>query len=115
MKLLKELGDKPLAVLAIAGPYRTGKSYILSRMLGSTDAFDLGHTMNAKTFGIWMGTTVLECDRHYIILLDTEGIDAVTATGTEDARILVITLLISSYFIYNSTGVPNKADLEKMK
>lgn len=71
--------------------------------------------MNAKTFGIWMGTSVLECNDHIIVLLDTEGIDAVTATGTEDTRIFVLTLLLSSFFIYNSKGVVNKSDLDRMR
>lgn len=113
LNLLKSI-KKPIAVLAIAGPCRTGKSYVLSRLLGVPDAFELGHTMNAKTFGIWMGTRVLECDDYVMILLDTEGIDAATATETSDAGILVATLLISSFFIYNSVGVPRKNDLEKM-
>ncbi len=84
-------------------------------MLGSGDAFALGHTMDAKTFGIWMGTYVLECDDHVVVLLDTEGIDAVTADGTEDSRIFVLSLLLSSFFIYNSTRVPEQGDLQKMK
>ena len=114
LELLKNI-KKPIAVLAIAGPCRTGKSYILSRMLGSGDAFALGHTFDAKTFGIWMGTSVLECDDHVVVLLDTEGIDHISADGTEDSRILVLTLLLSSYFIYNSTRVPEHGDLQKMK
>ena len=114
VELLKSI-EKPLAVAAICGPYRTGKSYFLSRMLGSSDAFDLGHTMHACTHGIWMGTSVLECDDFVMLLLDTEGIDSVSASGTEDARILVMTILLSSYLIYNSQRVPTKSDLEKMR
>ena len=106
---------KPIAVLSIAGPYRSGKSYILSRLLGSHDAFQLGHTMNAKTFGIWMGTTILECDDYAIVLLDTEGIDAADSSEEGDASVLVLTILLSSYFIYNSLSVPRKQDLEKMR
>ena len=112
--LLKEI-KKPVAVLSICGPYRTGKSYILSRILGSCNAFDLGHTMDACTFGIWMGTTALECEDYVLLLLDTEGIDAVGASGSDDARILVMTILLSSYLIYNSQRVPTGTDLEKMK
>ena len=114
LKLLQSI-KKPVAILSIAGPYRSGKSYVLSRLLGESNVFDLGHTMNAKTFGIWMGTSVLECDGHVIILLDTEGIDAATASGQEDTRIFVLTLLLSSFFIYNSKGVVNKSDLDKMR
>ena len=114
IQLLKSI-NKPVGVLSIAGPCRSGKSYVLSRLLGKSNAFDLGHTMDAKTFGIWMGTSVLECDSYVIVLLDTEGIDACTASGQEDTRIFVLTLLLSSYFIYNSKGVVNKSDLDKMK
>ena len=106
---------KPVAVLSIAGPTRTGKSYILSRILGDPGAFELGHTTRAHTKGIWMSTSVLECDDYCILLLDTEGIDAVNDQATNDAKILVSTLLLSSYFIYNSCGVPRNNDLEKMR
>ena len=112
---LVRLLNKPVAVLSICGPYRTGKSYILSRMLDSADAFALGHTMHACTFGVWIGTTVLECEDFFVLLLDTEGIDAVSASCTEDARLLVVTILLSSYLIYNSQRVPENTDLEKMR
>ncbi len=84
-------------------------------MLGSGDAFALGHTMDAKTLGIWMGTSVLECDDHVVVLLDTEGIEAVTADRREDSRIFVLSLLLSSFFIYNSIKVPKQGDLQNMK
>ena len=102
-------------MLSIAGPARTGKSYILSRLLGDSEAFELGHTARAHTKGIWMSTSVLECSEYCILLLDTEGIDAVNAEATNDAKILVSTLLLSSYFIYNSKGVPCNNDLQKMR
>ena len=114
LQLLESI-ERPLAVLAIGGPCRTGKSYVLSRVLGSADDFALGHTMDAKTFGIWLGTTVLDCDKFTVLLMDTEGIDSVNAKARDDASILVLTVLLSSYFIYNSIGVPKKTDLQKMR
>ena len=107
--------DKPVAVLSIAGPTRTGKSYILSRILGDPKAFELGHTVRAHTKGIWMSTSVLECGDYCILLLDTEGIDSVNDQASNDAKILVASLLLSSYFIYNSRGVPYNNDLEKRR
>ena len=101
-----------VAVLAICGPYRTGKSYILSRMIGEPKAFELGSTVDACTYGIWVGTTVLECDDFAIVLLDTEGICNVKANATNDAKILVLTVLLSSLFIYNSMKVAQSTDLE---
>ena len=78
IQLLESI-ERPLAVLAIGGPCRTGKSYVLSRVLGSADDFALRHTMDAKTFGIWIGTTVLDCDKFTVLLMDTEGIDSTNA------------------------------------
>ncbi len=114
LRLLESI-RRPVAVLAICGPSRTGKSYLLSRMLGSADAFDLGHTMDAQTFGIWIGTTVLDCEEFTLLLMDTEGIDAVSASMKDDARVLVMTVLLSSCLIYNSLGVPKHNDLQKMR
>ena len=88
---------------------------MLSRVLGSADDFALGHTMDAKTFGIWIGTTVLDCDKFTVLLMDMEGIDSANAKARDDASILVMTVLLSSYFIYNSIGVPKTNDLEKMR
>ena len=114
LELIKSI-KKDLGVLSICGPCRTGKSYVLSRVLGSSDAFELGHTMDPKTFGIWIGTTVLECDEFTLLLMDTEGIDAATARMKDDASVLVMTILLSSFMIYNSLQVPKKNDLEKMR
>ena len=118
LELLSSI-TSPLAILAICGPMRTGKSYILSRLLGEVDAFDLGHTFDPKTFGIWMGTKILvgkdkSGKEQAVLLLDTEGIDAPGANVTQDAGILVLTILVSSILIYNSQSVPYKKDLEKL-
>ena len=87
----------------------------MSRLLGSPGTFQLGHTMRACTHGIWMATTVLECDEFAAIFLDTEGIDAPKAPKTTVMSLLTLTTLLSSFFIYNSKKVPWKDDLEKMR
>ncbi len=115
LQLLKDDIEQPLSVLAVGGPCRTGKSYLLSRFLGTPDAFALGHEFDPETAGVWLGTTVLACDRFTVVLMDTEGIDSVFAKSKNDACILVMTLLLSSFFIYNSIGVPHHSDLDKMR
>ncbi|KAI8484321.1 Guanylate-binding protein 5 [Branchiostoma belcheri] len=105
----------PVSALSICGPCRTGKSYVLSRLLGSADAFELGHRWDPQTFGIWMGTKVLKGADFTILLLDTEGIDASGGSADRDASILVLTILMSSLLVYNSLNVPYKGDLEKMQ
>ena len=114
LELLRTI-NKPLAVLSICGPYRSGKSYFMSRLMGRPEAFQLGHSMRACTRGIWMATTILECQQFAIVLLDTEGIDAIRASETTAMSLLTLTTLLSSYLIYNSKKVPQKVDLDKMR
>jgi len=46
---LKQL-DGPIGVISVAGMYRTGKSYLLNRMLlNQSRGFDVGPTINACT------------------------------------------------------------------
>ncbi|XP_078583825.1 guanylate-binding protein 6-like [Branchiostoma floridae x Branchiostoma japonicum] len=106
--------EEPVSVLAICGPCRSGKTYILSRLLGTPDAFELGHRIGPP-FGIWMGTKVLRGKDFTIVLLDTEGIDATGASADQNASILVLTTMLSSQLIYNSLNLPYKGDLEKMQ
>lgn len=105
--------EKPIAVLSIVGPSRTGKSYLLSMMLGFKDAFQTSDSFEACTSGIWMATTVLECDKFVIVFMDTEGTDHVTQVG-DIINYLVLDTLLSSYLIYNSKGMQS-SDLDKMR
>ena len=117
MQILKTV-KKPVAVLSVCGPYRTGKSYLLSRLLGSPGTFQLGHSMDACTRGIWLSTTALECDDHLLLLLDTEGIGCVEGEpGSSEylLSLLVITTLLSSTLLYNCSEVPQASDLEQMR
>ena len=114
LELLRTI-HKPVAVLSICGPYRSGKSYFMSRLLGCPGTFQLGHSMRACTRGIWMATTILECEQFATIVLDTEGIDAIGASETIAMSLLTLTTLLSSFLIYNSKKVPQKVDLDKMR
>ena len=115
LKLLESI-SKPVAVVSINGPFRSGKSYFLSRMLGGKETFKLGHTTDACTRGIWMATSVLECEEFALVLLDTEGIDATDKRNESGVtKLLLLTMLLSSTFIYNSKKVPKGRDLKKMR
>ena len=50
-----------------------------------------------------------------MILLDSEGINAVTAEGQNDNQIFTLTVLLASVLIYNSKGVPKRNDLNDLK
>lgn len=106
---------KKIAVLAICGPYRTGKSYFVSQLLGDSAIFQVGHRTSACTHGVWMATCILECDDYAVVVLDMEGTGAVGKDETEKKAmngLLVMTTLISSYLIYNSKNVPDAGNLD---
>ena len=50
-----------------------------------------------------------------VVLLDSEGIDAVTGEKKDDHRIFTLTVLLASVLIYNSAGVPTRKDLEDLE
>ena len=87
---------------AIVETCRTGKPYILSRLLsmGSHTTrrirFELGHEMDPKTMDIYMWSRSHKCrlqdgTEAARILLDTEGIDATSATTFCENRISCVT------------------------
>lgn len=72
----------PIAVISVAGMYRTGKSYLLNRMLlNRSNGFGVGPTVNPCTKGLWcwskpvVGKTP-EGESINVIIIDTEGIGA---------------------------------------
>lgn len=50
-----------------------------------------------------------------MLLLETEGIDAVGAKNDDDISILLLATLLSSYLIYNLKNNPTKHDLQTME
>ncbi|KAG1713056.1 hypothetical protein DVH05_000783 [Phytophthora capsici] len=117
-----------IAVVAIAGLYRTGKSYLLNLLLGrdqESEMFDVGATVNACTKGIWIwGQPVAAQSRHpafkhlskdtTIVFMDTEGLGSTQRSQTQDTRIFALALLLSSLFIYNSRGVIDASAIEDL-
>ena len=66
-----------IAVCICVGPYRQGKSYLLNRILGQTNSFEVGHTDEGCTKGIWVLKSENKfCDENNneftLLALDTE-------------------------------------------
>ena len=100
----------PVGVVAVAGQYRTGKSYLLNRMLlNRSKGFGVGPTINPCTKGLWIwgspisGTTP-DGKPINVLVVDSEGIGGLDEDNNHDMRIFSLALLISSYFLYNSVG-----------
>jgi len=115
----KSVGDEPVAALCVAGSARTGKSYLLSRAAGNTAGFELGHTMDACTYGIWIGTKALRIRADgkpplTVLLLDTEGVGHISASGSNDIRIFTLSILLSSVLVYNTLKMPTAATFDSL-
>ena len=104
-----------LAVVAIAGRYRSGKSFLLNR--GLLDAplkkgFPIGNTVNACTRGVWIHPMPLSANENRCFLvLDTEGTASLEANAEQDARLIGIALAVASVFIFNATGSLDETSL----
>lgn len=113
LALLRDI-EGPIAVVAVAGMYRTGKSFLLNSVLLAAAGFTVGPTTRACTKGIWMWSKPLRVRDVNVFVVDTEGIGAPTADATHDTRIFALGLLISTYFIYNSVGTIDEQALNNL-
>lgn len=119
---LRSLGNRKLAVLALTGPYRTGKSFLLNRVLLERPpgaGFAVGGTVNACTKGLHLSTHTLRCsnstDGEYdVLVLDSEGLGDIHASDTHDSRIFSLALLLASVFMYNSKGTIDQPALNQL-
>ena len=109
LDILKQI-EGPLSILGVAGLYRSGKSYLLNRIiLNQERGFNTGSTINACTRGIWMWGRPLKAQTEdnqivNLIVLDSEGFGALDQDSSHDCRIFALILLLSSIFMYNSMG-----------
>ncbi|KAM9687369.1 uncharacterized protein ACIGJ3_004830 isoform 4-T7 [Trichechus inunguis] len=108
--------SQPVVVVAIVGPYHTGKSYLMNRLAGQNHGFRLGSTVRSETKGIWMWCVPHPSKPdHTLILLDTEGLGDVKKGDTKnDSWIFALAVLLSSTFVYNSMGTINQQALEQL-
>ena len=98
----------PIGVICVCGKYRTGKSYLLNKvLLNSKCVFTVGPTINPCTKGLWLWKRVFkvsEEDDFCVLIIDTEGLGALDEDDDHDNRIILLGLLLSSLIMYNSMG-----------
>ncbi|GAB5366505.1 hypothetical protein AAMO2058_001149100 [Amorphochlora amoebiformis] len=138
IEALEALQASRLHVICIAGPYRTGKSYLLNRLLNapSRKGFRVGGSVNACTKGIWMavvppeqpdnentppagsreGLTKDELNKDKAtIFLDSEGLGATEKDQEFDAHMFALCTLLSSTLILNTTGCISNGTIEQLE
>uniref|UniRef100_A0A8C5WIP4 GB1/RHD3-type G domain-containing protein n=1 Tax=Leptobrachium leishanense TaxID=445787 RepID=A0A8C5WIP4_9ANUR len=107
---------QPVTVVSIVGACRTGKSFLMNRLAGQQKGFDLGHTVQTKTKGIWMWCRPHPVKKdHVLVLLDTEGLGDVEQCNSEqDTWIFSLAALLSDVLVYNSSWTINQDAINKL-
>ncbi|XP_014753136.1 guanylate-binding protein 4 isoform X3 [Brachypodium distachyon] len=112
--------ENPIAVVAVIGPYRSGKSFLLNQLLSlSCDkGFGVGHMRDTKTKGIWTWGAPIEMDvdgtKVSVLYLDTEGFESVGKSNVYDDRIFALATVLSSVLIYNLPETVREADISRL-
>ncbi|GKV20144.1 hypothetical protein SLEP1_g30305 [Rubroshorea leprosula] len=110
----------PIAAVAVIGPYRSGKSFLLNQLLSLScyKGFGVGHMRDTKTKGIWVWGTPLEMDidgvKTSVFYLDTEGFESVGKSNVYDDRIFALASVMSSVLIYNLPETIREADISRL-
>ncbi|KAL9227549.1 hypothetical protein vseg_003226 [Gypsophila vaccaria] len=110
----------PIAAVAVIGPYRSGKSFLLNQLLSlpCNEGFGVGHMRDTKTKGIWVWGTPIEVKvdgvKTSVIYLDTEGFESIGKSNVYDDRIFALATVMSSVLIYNLPETVREADISRL-
>lgn len=110
--------DIPIAPVAVAGRYRTGKSFLLNCLVQDKSGFEVGPTIEACTHGIWLWSEphIVESNgqRTAVLFVDTEGLGANSSDVQHDSRVFALATLLCSVLIYNSVGTIDEEAISQL-
>ncbi|CAN4098158.1 unnamed protein product [Withania somnifera] len=119
----------PIATVAVIGPYRSGKSFLLNQLLSLScnEGFGVGHMRDTKTkstfhfpflSGIWLWGSPIELDitggKTSVFYLDTEGFESVGKSNVYDDRIFSLAMVMATVLIYNLPETIREADISRL-
>lgn len=95
-----------IGVVAIGGTVHSGKSLLANLLIHNKGSgFEVNHDLGNTTKGIWIWGEPIQTKNNSILFLDCQGLPPANEYNTIDAKILALSLVLSSVFIYNSKGV----------
>jgi len=122
-KILSDKSNESIGIISLVGKYRTGKSFLLNRVilnLQNNSGFEVAHSIKPCTKGIWLWSEPLIIQNNHsktpfpCFLIDTEGLEAYDEEVNHDSKIFLISVLISSLFIFNSFGAIDEMALNSL-
>jgi len=111
---LERHGSRRIAVVAVCGLYRTGKSFLLNvlleRVKKGLPPFKVGSTTRACTEGLWLWGSVDGEDEQSPLLafIDCEGFGSTESDRSRDAQLMTLCALLSSVLVLNTKGALNE-------
>uniref|UniRef100_A0A6B2L0Z1 GB1/RHD3-type G domain-containing protein n=1 Tax=Arcella intermedia TaxID=1963864 RepID=A0A6B2L0Z1_9EUKA len=111
------LGDSLISIQLFMGSYRSGKSFLLNRVLNVShaDGFTVGGTYRPETKGIWVwgeaNEAVIDQKKVRVVYLDTEGINAPQAGEVYDAKLSLMSVFLASNVYFNILGTMESSSL----
>ena len=124
LKIIKDIKEN-IIIVSIFGKQRTGKSYLMNLLLNSDEnsskppkGFKVTSQTNTTSPGIWLWNTPITKpnSKDKIIFFDSVGVNSENVYQQEmDSKLLALILIISSLFIYNTTGDINSNSLNELE
>ncbi|KAG1666992.1 hypothetical protein FOA52_014304 [Chlamydomonas sp. UWO 241] len=122
-EMLRRL-DGPVAVVAVCGRARMGKSTLLNQLVGKLSGraqkgFNVASTQKPCTKGLWLWSrpfehTLPDGGKVNLLLIDCEGTDAYDQTADYSTQVFSLAVLLSSLLIYNQMGGIDETAIDRL-